>query len=116
MRKNGKFKIYMDDKLNKDYENHEAIAALDTALIYALALGVVNTDEEFINTDYRETAGQNNWLFWYFAFSSGDSSSVHNSFNDSFKTTPSSSGSGFSGGGFSGGGGGGAGGGGAGGF
>lgn len=111
-----KFKRYMNDRLNEAHEDHEAVAAFDTALIYALAMGIVNTDEEFITTDYKVPSGQNNWMYWYFAFSGGDSSAFHNSINDSFSRPLSSSDSGFSGGGFSGGGGGGSGGGGAGGF
>lgn len=111
-----KFKSYMDDRLNGDYDNHDKISGLDTGLIYALALGVVNMDMGFISPEYRSIYEENNWLYWYYAFSSGNSSSFHKSFSESFDRPLSSSGSGFSSGGFSGGGGGGAGGGGAGGF
>ena len=116
-RKWKEFIKYMKEKENTQEKNIFKYPP-DTALIYALALGInrktLNNYKVQFSDDYYYN--NNGWIYWYFLMSSTKNNTFDRSINSAFSPVAPSSGNIGSGGGFSGGGGGGAGGGGAGGF
>lgn len=81
------FKKYMKKK-NPDLSQEDAIDSLDSSLIYALGLDVVNNHT--FTQDLIEDYSCDSWIFWYIAFSGSADNSFSNSINKSFSINESS--------------------------